>query len=953
MMRSPLLTKYTPMSKNFARSAVAAILLFTCSVGAFAALRLDDPLPVSPQVVVGKLPNGLTYYLRKNSKPENKLELRLVVKAGSILEDEDQRGMAHFVEHMAFNGTTNFKKHELVSYLESIGVRFGADLNAYTSFDETVYILPIPTAKPGNVNQGFRVLRDWAQGVTMNGRDIDQERPVVLEELRLGKGARDRMDKVLLPKIFNGSRYAQRLPIGQEAIIRNGSHDALRRFYRDWYRPDLMAVVVVGDLDTKEAERLVRQHFGSLKNPANPRKRFEAEISARGVTEAVVITDKEANGNSLLVRYPVRPAKESATIGGYRSDLVASLFTAMLNERLQELTQLANPPFISAGSAVSKLTARYEAYSASATLGKGGAAPAIEALVQENARASKFGFSAPELERVKKNILHRFERAYNERDKTDSANLVGEFVRNFLHQESIPGLENEVAYARELIPGITLEEINRYARESIPLDASKLVVYMGSANAGAGAATPTSEQLLASFSAAEKAGLKPRDERTFATSLMAKPPVAGSIVNEAEDKRLGLTTLTLSNGIKVVLKPTDFKNDQVMIAANRFGGESLFGDADIFNARYASTIVGSMGVGDFSPLELANILAGKSATVAAGLSSYTESVRGASGSGDVETMLQLVYLRLTTVRRDPALFESLIGKQVESARNMMEQPEAVFEDTLAATLYNNHPRVPRVPRPEDFAKIDLDRAIAIYKERFASARDMTFVMVGSFDIAKVRPLIATYLASLPTPPHTIGYRDMGIEAVKGVVKKDVRVGSEAKSTVSINFTGGAEYSEAEQMRLSALLEVMNIRFIEVLREKMALIYGGGMSGAIGKVPKPHYRIALNLPTGPDKVDKVIATAFAEIERMKTQGPSAKDLNKVKENWLQNHRKALRENGYWLGRLQTSLLQGTDPATLLTYEAQVKALTQEELKLAARRYLNTQNYVQLVQYPAKK
>ncbi len=942
------------MSKNFARSAASAtlaILLFSCSYGAVAALRLEERLPVSPQVKVGKLPNGLTYYIRENGKPQNKLELRLLVKAGSILEDDDQQGMAHFVEHMAFNGTANFKKHELVSYLESIGVRFGADLNAYTSFDETVYILPIPTAKPGNVNQGFRVLRDWAQGVTMNGRDIDQERPVVLEELRLGKGARDRMDKVLMPKIFNGSRYAQRLPIGQEAIIRNGSHDALRRFYKDWYRPDLMAVVVVGDLDAKEAERLVKLHFGSLKNPANPRARFEAQISPRGVTEAVVITDKEANGNSLLVRYPVRPAKESATIGGYRDDLVASLFTAMLGERLQELTQLANPPFINAGSAVGKLTARYEAYSASATLGKGGAGPAIEALVQENARASKFGFSAAELDRVKKNILHRFERAYNEREKTDSANLVGEYIRNFLHQESIPGLENEVAYARELIPGITLEEINRYARETIPLDAPKLVVYMGAANDGA--ATPTSEQLLASFSAAEKVALKPRDERTFATSLMAKPPAAGSIVSETEDKRLGLTTLTLSNGVKVVLKPTDFRNDQVVISASRYGGESLYGGADILNARYASGIVNAMGVGAYSPLEMSNILAGKSASAAAGLSSYTESVRGVSGVSDIDTMLQLVHLRMTSVRRDPALFESMIGKQVEMARNAMVQPEAVFEDMLAATLYNNHPRVPRVPRPEDFARIDLDRAIAIYKERFSSAHGLTFVMVGSFDIAKVRPLIATYLASLPTPPLAIGYRDMGIEPVRGVVKKDVRTGSEAKSAVSINFTGDAEYSEEEQMRMSAMLEVMNIRIIEVLREKMALIYGGGMSGAIGKVPKGHYRIAVNLPTGPDKVDKVITTTFAEIERMKTQGPSAADLNKVKENWLQNHRKSLRENGYWMSRLQTSILTGTDPATLLSYESQVKALTPDDLKKAARRYFNMHNYVQLVQYPEKK
>lgn len=939
------------MSKFLVRTLVCAIILVTSSAGARAELRLDAPLPVSPQVTVGKLPNGLTYYLRKNTRPEKKLELRLVVKAGSILEDDDQQGFAHFLEHMAFNGSTSFKKHELVSYLESIGVRFGADLNAYTSFDETVYILPIPTTRPANVEQGFRVLRDWAGGLTLSGADIDQERPVVLEELRLGKGARDRMDTQLLPRMFNGSRYAQRLPIGQEAIIRTGSHEALRRFYRDWYRPDLMAVIVVGDLDMAEAERLVKRHFSSLRNPAQPRKRFEATIAPSEATQALVILDKEAGANQILIRYPVRPAQESDTVGGYRADLMESLFTTMLNQRMLVLSQRADAPFMGASSSVGRLTARYEAYSAAAALGKGGAAPAIDALVQEHARASKFGFSAAELERTKKNLLRRFERTYVERDKTDSAALVGEFVRNFLHQESIPGIENEYNYARELIPGITLDEINRYARETIPLDAPKLVVYMGSTNGGAPA--PTSAQLLTAFATADKADVKPRDERTLATSLMPVLPKAGTIVSETLDQRLGLTTLVLSNGVKVLLKPTDFRNDQVMIGATRFGGQSLASDADIINARYAATIASVTGVGEYTPLDLTDMLAGKTATVSATLSNYTESVRGASGTADIEAMLQLLHLKMTTVRHDPALFQSFVARQVEASRNTMAQPEAVFEDAQASIMYANHPRVPRVPRPEDFASIDMERALAFYQQRFSSARDMTFLMVGSFDIARVKPLIATYLASLPTPAIPLTYRDTGANPVKGVVRKEVRAGSEDKSVVSINFTGDAVYSEQEQMRMNAMLDVMNMRIVEVLRERMALIYGGGMSGAIGRIPTPHYRIGVNLPTSPASVDKVIAATFAEIERMKTQGPSAADLNKVKQNWLQNHRNALRENGYWMSRLQAAVLLGTDPASVLAYDAQVKALTVEDLRQAARRYFDMQNYVQVVLYPEKK
>ena len=934
---------------KFLTRCASSILLCIAAWPAQAAYDLAARLPVSPQVLVGKLPNGLTYYLQKNGRPEKKLELRLVIKAGSILEDDDQQGYAHLLEHMAFNGSTHFKKQELVSYLESIGVQFGADLNAYTSFDETVYILPVPTNRRANVDKAFQVLRDWAGGLTLNDKDIVQERPVVLEEARLGKGARDRMDKILLPKIFNGSQYAQRLPIGQESVIRSGSADALRRFYKDWYRPDLMAVVVVGDLDRGEAERLVRLHFSDLRNPPRPRSRVEAQISPRSGTEALVITDKEANGNTLLVRYPVRPVKESITYGGYRDDLVGALFTHMLNLRLQELSQLADPPFMSASSSVGRLTARHEAYSASAQLGKGGAGPAIEALAQEHARASKFGFGAAELERAKKNMQRRMERIYVERDKTDSASQVGEFIRNFLEHESIPGIENEYNYTREMVPDITLDEVNRYARDTIPLDSPKLVVYMGASNSEL--PTPTSAQLLAAFSAAEKVAVTQRDEKIIGAKLIDKPPPSGSIVAESEDKRLGLTTLTLSNGVKVILKPTDFRNDQVLLSANRFGGQSLFGEADIFNARYASTVVSAMGAGAYSPLDLRKILAGKTANVSAGLSNYTESVGASSGSSDIDTMLQLVYLKLTAVRRDPDLFASLVGKQIVASRNSMAQPEAVFQDALVSTLYQDHPRAPRVPRPEDFSRLDLDRMIAIYQERLASARGMTFILVGSFEVAKVKPLIAQWLGSLPTPEIQAGFRDVGVVPVSGVVKKDVRSGSEQKSTVSMNFTGAAVYSEPELMRMGALVDIMNLRITEVLREKMGLIYGGGMSGAVSKIPNPRYAVSITLPTGPATVDKAIGAVFAEIERMKTHGPSAAQLNKVKQNWLQNHQKSLRENGYWLGSLQGSVMDGTDLGEILEYEKRVNAITPEDVRQAARRYFDQRNYVQLVLYPA--
>lgn len=936
------------MTKSLARSTCVAATLLAFCLAVQAAIKLDDPVPVGPQVKVGKLANGLTYYIQKNGKPARKLELRLVVKAGSILEDDDQQGLAHFTEHMAFNGSTNFKKHELVSYLQSIGVGFGADLNAYTSFDETVYILPIPTDRSENVDKAFLVLRDWAQGLTLNAADIDKERGIILEELRLGKGAADRMNKVLLPKMFNGSRYARRLPMGQETILATFSHAALKRFYQDWYRPDLMAVVAVGDIDPAVAEKMIESHFGTLKNPAVPRVREYAPIPVRAETEALVITDREASSNALMIRYPVQEVEDTASFAGYREKLVDALFSGMLNQRMQELAQQARAPFMGGSSSSGRITSRYKSYTSFAALGKGGAAPAILALVQVNERARQFGFSAAELERVKKGMMRNYERAYNERDKTDSASYVGEYVRNFLEQESIPGIENEYNYVRELIPAITLDEMNRYARATIPADSAKLVVYMGSSKADTPA--PSGAHLLASVAAAERASVSAHADKAVAASLMAQPPKGGAIVAESLDKALGLTRLTLSNGVQVILKPTDFRNDQVIMSASRFGGQMLFDEKDTFNARYANAFVATMGVKDYSPLDLQKILAGKTASVRTGLSNYTDNVNGSAGSADIETMLQLLYLQFAGVRRDEDLYKSYLDKQVEAARNLMSQPESVFRDTVLATMYNKHPRVMRAPRPEDFSGLSLDRIVAIYKERFSSAKGLTFIFVGSFDVAAIKPLLATYLASLPTPDIAVAYRDAGVRPVRGVVRKEVRSGSEAKSSISINFSGDADFSEQEQLRFYAMLEVMNIRITDILREKLALIYGGGMDGGLNKVPYGNYAIDVSLPTGPDKVDQVIAATFAEIERLKQHGPDESELDKVRQNWLQGYQKSLRENAFWAGRLRDLLLQGTDPASILEQERQIAALTPGDVKRAARRYFDMSNYVQVVLNP---
>lgn len=918
---------------------------------AFSQNNLSDKLPSDPQVKIGKLANGMTYYIRKNGRPEKKIELRLVVNTGSILEDDDQQGLAHFTEHMSFNGTKNFKKNDLVSFLQSIGVKFGADLNAYTSFDETVYILPIPSDKKENIEKGFQILEDWASTVTFDNDEIDKERGVVLEESRLGKGADDRMQKVYLPKLLEGSHYAERLPIGKDEILKNFKYDAVKRFYKDWYRPDLMAIVVVGDIEPGEAETLVKKHFEKLKNPGKERERINFDIPGRVKSEGLVVTDKEATNHYVQIYYATTKLKTETTLADYRESIIKTFFTTMLNQRLQELTQQANPPFIYGASSLGDFLRGHESYRAIAVIGKAGVEPTVKAIIEENERARKYGFTSTELERVKKTVLRNVERAYNERDKSESANYASEYIQAFLEQEPMPGIENEYNYYKQFTDGITLEEVNKYVASIIPtVDKNKLVLFTGPEKADF--KIPTGVELLAMADNASTAEVKAFEEKAVAASLMEKPPLPGKILSEKQDKILGTTELTLSNGVKVILKPTDFKNDQIVMTATRFGGQHLYDVNDRLNAEYAVTVVSQMGVGDFSPIDLRKILAGKTVSVSPRFGNIVEGVGGQSGFADLESMLQLTYLYFTQPRRDESLFNSFVSKQQAVYQNVMSDPNVVYQDSLLKIVYKNHPRAPRVPSANDFGKINLDRALEIYKERFGNAYGFTFIFVGSFDINTVKPLLATYLASLPASAKTSSFRDIGLRPVKGVVNKKVFKGTEAKSMINISFYGEQPYSDTEQLKLQALIELLNIKIIETLREEMSGVYGAGVRGGLSKNPYNNYSLTISMPCGPENVDKLVNASFDEIQKVKDKGPSESDLNKVKETWKKQYEVDIKDNNFWARKLQASVEVGSNATDVLSFEKQVDALTTRDLKDAANKYFDMKNYIQVVLYPEK-
>lgn len=939
------------MKKFFLGSTRWMLVLLTIVSleAATAQVNQADKLPLDPKVKIGKLENGLTYYIRQNKKPEQKVELRLVVNAGAINEDDDQRGLAHMAEHMAFNGTTNFKKNDIISFLQDIGVGFGNDLNAYTSFDETVYMLPIPVDKPGNLEKGFQVLEDWAHNVTYVDADIEGERSIILEESRLGKGANDRMFKKIYPQLFAGSKYGDRLPIGLDSVIKNFKYDVIRRYYKDWYRPNLMAVVVVGDIEPGKAEEMVKKHFSTLKNPAQERKREYADVPPYKNPEAAVVTDKEATSYSIGIFYPAFKSNPSATIADYREDLIEQMYTSMLNQRLQELTQKENPPFIFAASNFQTFARGYKAFNVFAGTGTGDVSKGLNAVAEEIERVKRFGFTAAELDRAKKNTVTNYEKAYNNRDKTESENYVQEYINHFLEQEPSPGIEKEFEYVKSLLPGITIEEVNAVTKRF--KDEKNRFVFALGPDPKANETLPKESDLLTILDTKEKADIKPYEEKAVATTLIPTPPKPGKIVSQTKNAVLNTTELKLSNGVTVTLKPTDFKDDQIVMGATRPGGKNNYGLNDKYNAEYSTAIVSTMGVGEFTPTDLKKALAGKSVSVNPVFTATSEGVRGNSTVKDLESMFQLTHLYFTKPRKDTALFNSFIQKNKSQYANISANPQASFIDTMYKTLFANNPLAPiTVPRSEYYDKVNLDRAFGIYKERFGDASGMNFVFVGSFKESDILPLVEKYIASLPATTKKFTFADNKVRPISGKQTLTVNKGKEEKSLILAFYTGELPYSEDLDLKMQAMSEILNIRIIEELREKVQGIYGGGTFAELEKYPYANYSFVLQLPCGPEKVDTLLKAVNKEFDMLVKQGPTQSYLDKVKKQWIESYKTNVKENNTWLTKLLDYKMQGGDPKRFVEYEKFVEKLTVKDVQDAAKLVFDGKNQFTAVLMP---
>ena len=911
------------------------------------AAPLTQTIPVDPQITTGRLPNGLRYYIRANSQPLNRAELRLVVNAGSVLENDDQLGLAHLVEHMAFNGTKHFAKQQIVQFMESIGMRFGPSLNAFTSFDETVYMLQVPTDKPDVMKNAFLILEDWAHGLSFDPAEIDKERGVIVEEWRLGRGANARMMDKQLPILLKGSRYADRLPIGKKEVIESFKHDTLKRFYADWYRPDLMAVVAVGDFDKAAVAGLIKEHFASLSEPAKPRPRSTFEVPDHPTTLFAIATDKEATMTNISV-YNKRPLRDPTTVGAYRQQIVEGLYNSMLNRRLSELAQKPDPPFLMAASGSGLFVRSKEAAMLNAVVKEDGIDRGLDALFTETSRVSRFGFTPTELERQKRDTLRTYERLYAERDKHESMTLAAEYIRNFTQQEPIPGIAYEYALVQRFLPEIALDEINRLAKDWA---GERSRVVMVSAPEKAGLAAPDESRLAAAIRTAAEKDIQPYVDTVGNQALMDQLPEPGKIVRTAAKDAYGITEWELSNGVKVVLLPTTFKQDEVVFRAFSPGGTSLASDKDYVPAMTASQLIAAGGVGKFSAIELRKVLAGKVATVLPLIGETDQGLTGSASPKDLDTMFQLIYLAFTEPRADQTIFGVLTSQTKAVLANQKASPEWAFNEALQTTLFQNHVRA-RPMTPEMVEEMNLEKSFTFYKDRFADASGFTFVFVGTLEVAAMKPLVERYLGSLPSLRRNETWKDVGMRTAKGVVQKTVKKGIEPKSQAGIMFSGPFQYDPAHRVAIRAMTLVLDTKLRETLREELSGTYGVSVAPAYSKVPEERYIFSVMFGCNPARTEELIKSVFREIEDLKTNGPTEKQVSDVREALLRDFETNTKQNGYLLNQIYLRYQYPEDLKDFFGLPEAYKKLSAATIRDAAREYLNTGNYVQVTLFPEK-
>ncbi|MGP1462099.1 MAG: M16 family metallopeptidase [Tannerella sp.] len=895
------------------------LLAFFASATTLRAQQMP-PIPVDKNVRMGQLENGLTYYIRANKRPENRANFYIVQRVGSILEEESQRGLAHFLEHMAFNGSKNFPAGDdgknMISYLETIGVKFGANLNAYTSMDETVYnINDVPTTTAGAVDSCLLILHDWSNALLLREKEIDKERKVIHEEWRTRRDASQRMIDSIAPAIFKDSKYAHRMPIGLMSVVDHFEPQVLRDYYHKWYRPDLQGIIVVGDIDAEEVEQKVKTLFGSIPKPENPAERVYEQIPDNDEPIVAIATDKELSNSNVMIAFKrnIIPADRKTTMDYLVFRFATQMISRMLSDRLQEMLQQENPPF---AFAMVMNSSFFGVHTKDALQLVGVSRPkeaevTIATLLRETKRAHDFGFTEGEYERAKANYLSGMEKLYNEREKQQNGYYVQQYVQHFLKNEPIPSIEDEYnTMSQMIVPNIPVAAINQIMQQIIT-DKNRVVVLMG--NESEKATFPSIDRIREIIQEVDREKLEAYTDNTVQEPLLAQLPPKGSITNETTDTERGVTVWTLSNGAKVAVRETDFKQDEILMSGFAFGGTSVIGNEHMAEIKLINDIVPEGGLGNFSATDLKKALSGKHAGVSTNVDQYNQNVNGTSNVKDLETMMQLLYLRFTAIRKDETAYKSIVGRLKGILPMLTSNPDFVFGDSLTSTIYMNDPRV-SIPTVEEIESCNYDNLLELYRARFANAADYTFTFVGNVSPAQLKPLVEQYVASLPGTTATAMYDKNRTPERKGIYNNHfMRKLETPKATTAIVYSGDMAYSPENIIRLSALSQLFQMEFTDKIREEKGGTYGVRVQSDAQKIPTEGFSLQFRFDTDPSRRTELVDAINDVTKRLQTEGPDAQMLQKVKEYMLKQHADNLKENGYALRNLQEYLIHGIDRA----------------------------------------
>jgi len=937
---------------------LSGLLISICSLQLFAQAQspMLQPLPIDTNVRYGKLDNGLTYYVRHNALPKQRADFYIAQRVGSILEEDSQAGLAHFLEHMSFNGTKNFPGKNLINYLESVGVRFGANLNAYTSLDQTVYnISDAPTTRQGIVDSCMLILHDWSNNLQLDSKEIDDERGVIREEWRTRGGASQRILEKQLLEMFPGSQYANRLPIGSIDVINNFKHDELRRYYKKWYRPDLQGIIIVGDIDADKTVARLKEIFKDVPAPVNPAKRIYYPVPDNDKPIISLATDKEATSTNvyLFYKHDTIPAAVKASYAGLIMDYMRNVVYQMMSARLREIQQKPSSPFMAAAAYDDAffVAQTKDAWSAFAQAKEGKIDETLAAITRETQRAKKFGFTASEYDRARADILSDIESQYKDRDKQKNSSYVSQYVNHFLTGGSISGIVNEYNFFNQVAPNISVDQVNQFVNRII---GDKDIVIAVSGPEKEGLKYPTKDELLDVYNKTCAENIEAYKETVSNEPLVKDLPAPGKIVSTKQNGKFGETEMTLSNGIKVYLKKTNFKDDEILMTASSPGGSTLFGNSDILNAKVLNQIVSLGGLGSFSRTDLSKKLAGKKASVSASVGSDNESLNGSTTPKDLETMFQLIYLNFTAPRADQDAYASFASRLKDQLKSYSLDPMSAFGDSLNYYLYNNNPRAKRI-QMEDIDKINYARVLELYKERFANASDFAFTFVGNIDEAAIRPLLEKYLAVLPTLKRVDPEGNLANQPKfhKGVINnKFIREMQTPKASIVAIYSGTMDFSLKNVLSLQALKQILDIVYVAKVREEAGGTYGVSVSSQILDFPKGTTILQTYFDTDPAKAEQMNEIVRRELKNIAANGPKEEDFNKTKLNLEKSHSENIQENSYWTNVIDDYYFRHFDGNT--TYDAVLKALTAKDVQIAAKALLSQGNCTEVfMKAPDKK